>query len=153
MTINAPCLSLGDKATQLRAEITAAIDATRAADTRRRHAEQELYAFRDQVTEVATRYANENENRPQVEDLLNRLGLELGDDQGCDYSAELTIVVRFSARRIGDTYAPDSDWVMNSLSGQGQVETAINRYLELDDDSENLSINDISFEITDVEED
>jgi hypothetical protein len=127
-------------------------DEHRAALQRRDSAERALRAFEEEVSEVATKYANENDNRSQVEDLLSDLGLELGDPSGIDYSAELTITVQFNARRLNESYI-DEGWVQSSLEGEGSIENAIRRHLGLDSDNEDFSINDISFEITSAQED
>ena len=152
VTAIAPTATAAERIEQLRHEIRRVQDEHYAAIQRTAAAERALRAFEEEVSEVATKYANENDNRSQVEDLLSDLGLELGDPVGVDYSAELTITVQFNARRLNESYI-DEGWVQSSLEGEGSIENAIRRHLGLDSDNEDFSINDISFEITSAQED
>ena len=137
---------------ELRAAITKAIEEWSAAYRRRDNAISALRAFEEQVVEVATRFANDNDNRSQVEDVLNELDLEIGDDRGCDFEAELVIRVQFSAHRNNGSDVPDEGWVQSSMDGEGQIENAIRRHMSLDSDCDDFTIDDISFEISDARE-
>lgn len=123
-------------------------DAKDAAQITLRRIASELNLFKEQVVEVATRYAEDNGWCSVIDDALRELGLVR---KAKKYEAALTITVTF----IGELGAsnrdtPRASWIRDSISNTYEIQRAIEAHFELDSDHDGSEVTDVQFEVTSV---
>lgn len=103
----------------------------------------ELEQFKQQVAEVATRYARIHEMCSVVDQALRELGLSRLPS---GYSATLEITVEFTADMRERNEEPERSWVRDSIQTT-QLRRAIMDSFGMDSDHTGSDISDISFDI------
>lgn len=121
----------------------------REANQSREQVTAELEAFKVKVVQVATDYAEEHNMCSVVDDALRDLGLE---PKAKRYSGTLTITVNFHADLTRRRDLPSEGWVLQSLDGTASIQEAIQRHLRFDSDHNGGAVDDVEFQITDVDE-
>lgn len=111
---------------------------------------RELEAFKRKVVQVAEEYAKEHGWCSVIDEALDELGLKRAPTS---YTAQLTIQVSFTGVLATRRDLPSDNWVESSV-GTGAIEEAIRGAFGLasDEDHEGGSIDNISFNVDDVEE-
>lgn len=134
--------------TALQRQVTEATESATRAGRHYSEAARELVRFKDQVVEVATRYAVENSWCSTVNQALQEMGLEMKPKS---YSATLQITVEFVAEMAERRDIPSESWVRDSMQTDA-IRRAIANSFSMDSDHAGVSVNDIEFEVTSVEE-
>jgi ElaB/YqjD/DUF883 family membrane-anchored ribosome-binding protein len=111
--------------------------------------DRELARFKEEVVEVATRYAEEHNWCAVIDQALEDLGLERAPKS---YTAVLEIEVTFTAELRHRQEDPSEDWVRDSISTRA-IENAIEEAFALDSDHKDHNITDTTFRVTSVEMD
>ena len=107
-----------------------------------------LERFKEQVVEVASRYAEDNDWCSVIDNALNELGLER---KTTVYGGILTITVAFHAERSrGKSGLPSRSWVRDSLS-LSSLRGAIEDCLEFDADHESSEVDSVEFAVSGLE--
>jgi hypothetical protein len=107
-----------------------------------------LERFKEQVVEVASRYAEDNDWCSVIDNALNELGLER---KTTVYGGVITITVAFHAElNRGKTGLPSQRWVRDSLS-LSSIRGAIEDSLEFDADHESSEVDSVEFAISGLE--
>lgn len=110
---------------------------------------RELEAFKRKVVQVAEEYAKEHGWCSVIDEALDELGLKRAPTS---YTAQMTIQVSFTGVLATRRDLPSDNWVESSV-GTGAIEEAIRGAFGLasDEDHEGGSIDNISFNVDDVE--
>lgn len=139
---------LREQVTALQRQVTEANESATRSGRHYTEAARELERFKEQVVEVATRYAVENSWCSTVNQALQEMGLEMKPKS---YSATLQITVEFTAEMAERRDIPSESWVRDSMQTDA-IRRSIANAFAMDSDHAGVSVNDIEFEVTSVEE-
>jgi hypothetical protein len=113
-------------------------------------AESALDNFKEQVVDVASRFATEHGWCSVIDEALEELGLKRKPKT---YSAKLTITVDFTAGlSSGRSDTPSESWVRDSVQFEA-IRRAIQHNFQMDSDHESASVDQIEYDVEDVEVD
>ena len=104
--------------------------------------------FKTKVVRVASEYATEHDWCAVVDEALGELGLKREPQT---YGATLTITVKFTGTLKDRRETVTDDWVAQSLTGISDIRSHIRDSLGLDSDHDDIDVDGISWEVTDVE--
>jgi uncharacterized coiled-coil DUF342 family protein len=116
-------------------------------ETRLQAKASDLEAFRERVVAVASEAAEEHGWCDTIDQILGELGLER---KPWGYTGDLTITVQFQTQLTSRRDLPDENWVLNSMN-EDAIRRAIYSNFGMDSDHRSSSVNDVSFEVSNVE--